>query len=295
MKLQPIRVGVYKAICLAVKHHGHGLAASISIQQALQYSEHLAEPMAECLDILAREFDHPQLGDELLRTVAAKSFSVQDTKGPKIFSRFLTRYSELNPRQVLKQLALLLSQLDSESYSMRNALVDVIGNIIRELSEVPEDGDDSSNKSMHLKQISGLYGLLLERTLDISSYTRVQVFKVLARLCDLSAKYPQQRLMITRAAVDALEDKTSSVRKNAISLLERLILTHPYGMYGGLLSETEWKGKYREVSDMLEAMEGAVGKAVEHEAEEEEGDEEDGDGQDDGDEQEGAPKKKRKA
>ena len=88
----------------------------------------------------------------------------------------------------------------------------------------------------------------------------MQVFKVLARLCDLSAKYPQQRLAITRAAVDALEDKTSSVRKNAISLLERLILTHPYGMYGGLLSETEWKEKYKEASDTLEKMEARLGR-----------------------------------
>ena len=41
------------------------------------------------------------------------------------------------------------------------------------------------------------------------------------------------------AAVDALEDKASGVRKNAVALLERLVLTHPYGMYGGFLSEAE--------------------------------------------------------
>jgi condensin complex subunit 1 len=114
MKSQPIKLGVYKVICLAVKHHGHGPAAQTTIMQSLQYYEHLSEPMAECLHILLREFDHAQLGDEILREIAAKSFSAQDTKGPRHFSRFLTQFAEWAPRAVLKQISLLLSQLDSE-------------------------------------------------------------------------------------------------------------------------------------------------------------------------------------
>lgn len=114
MKSQPIKLGVYKVICLAVKHHGHALAAQISIMQSLQFYEHLSEPMAECLTVLAKEFDHAQLGDEILREIAAKNFSAQDTKGPRAFSKFLVRFSELAPRAVLKQISLLLAHLDSE-------------------------------------------------------------------------------------------------------------------------------------------------------------------------------------
>jgi condensin complex subunit 1 len=114
MKSQNIKLGVYKVICLAVKHHGHALAAQISIMQSLQYYEHLSEPMAECLAVLAKEFDHAQLGDEVLREIAGKTFNAQDSKGPRAFSRFLTRFSELAPRSVLKQISLLLNHLDSE-------------------------------------------------------------------------------------------------------------------------------------------------------------------------------------
>ena len=89
MKQQQIRLGVYKVICLAVKHHGHALAAQIAMMQSLQYYEHLSEPMAECLTVLAKEFDHAQLGDEILREIAGKTFNAQDTKGPRAFSRFL--------------------------------------------------------------------------------------------------------------------------------------------------------------------------------------------------------------
>ena len=41
MKSQPIKLGVYKVICLAVKHHGHGPAAQTTIMQSLHLNEHL--------------------------------------------------------------------------------------------------------------------------------------------------------------------------------------------------------------------------------------------------------------
>ncbi|KAI0816821.1 non-SMC mitotic condensation complex subunit 1-domain-containing protein [Trametes gibbosa] len=296
MKSVDIRRGTYKVICLAVKHQGHALAAQISIMQSLQYYEHLSEPMAECLNILARDFDHPQLGDDILREIAGKTFSAQDTKGPRAFSRFLVRYAELAPRQLLKQLSLLLAHLDSESYPMRMALVEIIGGIIRELADSPENdglgalgaaaaagigmGPAGGDRAKQLKQINGLYELLLERTLDLSSYVRVKVLSTLSRLCDGTAKFPQQRLAMARAAVDALEDKASGVRKAAVSLLVKLILTHPYNLYGGYLSETDWKEKYEQETAILAKMEGEVGKAVERE--EGEGSQADGDEEDEG-------------
>lgn len=114
MKSQPIKLGVYKVICLAVKHHGHGPAAQTTIMQSLHLNEHLPEPIAECLNVLLKEFDHAQLGDEILREIAAKNFNAQDTKGPRNFSKFLTQFAEWAPRTVLKQISLLLSHLDSE-------------------------------------------------------------------------------------------------------------------------------------------------------------------------------------
>lgn len=261
MKLQPIRLGAYKVICLAVKHHGHALAAQISIMQSLQYYEHLSEPMAECLTVLAKEFDHAQLADEILREIAAKSFSAQDSKGPRAFSRFLVRLAELTPRVVLRKISILLSHLDSESYPMRIAIVEVIGCLIRELAT---SSDLTTDEQQTQKQLEGLYELLLERTLDLSSYVRTKVIAVLARLCDLPVKFPKQRLAVTRAAVESLEDKASSVRKAAVMLLVKLIVTHPYGlMHGGLLGLAEWEERYKNVCSELQVVEGVVGRAVE--------------------------------
>lgn len=114
LKVNDIRLGVYKVICLAVKFHGHAFGAQTSIVQNLTYFEHLSEPMAELLAILEKEFDYPQLAEEVLRDVAGKTFSHTDAKGPRSFSRFLVRLAELSPRVVHKQMPLLLTHLDSD-------------------------------------------------------------------------------------------------------------------------------------------------------------------------------------
>ena len=86
MKVSDIKMGVYKVICIAAKNHGQAFSlsssppasrttdvqcvdAQMSIMQNLQYTEHLSEPMADLVMILAKEFDYSQLGEEILRSV----------------------------------------------------------------------------------------------------------------------------------------------------------------------------------------------------------------------------------
>lgn len=169
---------------------------------------------------------------------------------------------------------------------MRMALVEVIGHIIREIA-VSADLTHDSDKAE--KQLNGLYDLLLERTLDLSSYVRTKVLSTLAKLCDLPVKFPKQRLQITRAAVESLEDKATSVRKVAIALLVKLVVTHPYGlMHGGLLGLQEWEKRYQEVCNEANKLEAEVRKAVQGQnGESSQPDAEDGDSDEEGDDGEG--------
>ena len=116
MKSQSIKKGVFNVLCLAVKHHGQAMALQISVIQFLTFY-HLSEILAEGLTQLRVEYDYPQLGDEVIREIAGKSFSGNDNKGPRSFAKFLVKYAESCPRSVLKQLSLLLEQLDSEVLS----------------------------------------------------------------------------------------------------------------------------------------------------------------------------------
>jgi condensin complex subunit 1 len=152
------------------------------------------------------------------------------------------------------------------------AIVEVIGSLFRELATSPDVTSDSAQTE---RQLNGLYDLLLERTLDVSSYVRTKVLSVLSKLCDLPVKFPKQRLAVTRAAIAALEDKATGVRKGAVMLLVRLIVTHPYGlMHGGLLGLDEWEERYRAVKGELEKVEEWMGKAIEGEGGKEGGEEE---------------------
>jgi condensin complex subunit 1 len=112
--------------------------AQTSIVQSLTYFEHLSEPMAEFLHILAEQYDYPQLSDEILkyldvsrittglrlidrRELGNKEFNSNDTRGPKSVSAFIVKLSELAPRLIIKQMTLLAKQLDSEVISPRQS------------------------------------------------------------------------------------------------------------------------------------------------------------------------------
>jgi len=182
---------------------------------------------------------------------------------------------------------------------MRIAIVDVIGYLIRDLV----GGNDEQSVQ---KQIDVFFDILNERTRDLSSYVRTKDLSVLTKLCDLPTKFPKQRLDMSKLAVGMLEDKVATVRKNALTLLSQLVITHPYGLtHGGLMARKDWEERYDEVLRDLKKMEDVVGKAVENAEEAAEAgestagggeDEEDGEGCDDDDQDESqAPKKFRKA
>ena len=48
------------------------------------------------------------------RDLSNKEFNNNDTRGPKSVSTFIIKLSELAPRLVIKQMTLLIKQLDSE-------------------------------------------------------------------------------------------------------------------------------------------------------------------------------------
>ncbi|RGP79011.1 condensin complex subunit 1 [Fusarium longipes] len=249
VKTTSIRMHCFKVLCIAVKHHGHAYAAQINIIQNLTYFEHLSEPMAEFLHILAETYDYPQLADEVLREISNKEFNSNDTRGPKSVSSFIAKLSELAPRLVIKQMTLLAKQLDSESYTLRCALIEVCGNMVAYLSKQDERSEN------HKSQLNAFFDVLEERFLDINPYCRCRTLQVYMRLCDLAQKFPKRRQKAAELACRSLEDKSSNVRRNAIKLLGTLIKTHPFTvMHGAQLSRKEWQARLDKVQEELDAL-----------------------------------------
>ncbi|KAH7018145.1 condensin component [Microdochium trichocladiopsis] len=256
VKTTSIRMHAFKLLCIAVKHHGHGYAAQINIVQNLTYFEHLSEPMAEFLHILAEQYDYPQLADEILRELSNKEFNTNDTKGPKSVSSFIVKLSELAPRVVIKQMTMLAKQLDSESYTLRCALIEVCGNMLAHLSNQEERSEN------HKSQLNAFFDVLEERFLDINPYCRSRTIQVFVKLCDLEQKFPKRRQKAAELASRSLEDKSSYVRRNAVKLLGALVKTHPFTvLHGAQLSRKDWQERLDKVDTELNALQPPAGEA----------------------------------
>ncbi|KAK5126513.1 hypothetical protein LTR08_004679 [Meristemomyces frigidus] len=256
VKSTAIRMHTFKVLCVAIKHHGHAYGAQTSIIQSLTYFEHLAEPMAEFLNILAEQYDYPQLAEEVMKELSNKEFSANDTKGPKSVSTFVARLSELAPRVVQRQVSYLAKLLESENYTLRCAIIEVCGNLIAMLSKA-EEGERGEN---HKGQINAFFDVLEERFLDINPYCRCRAIQVYVKLCELETKYPKRRQTAAELAVRSLEDKSSNVRRNAIKLLGRLMATHPFAvLHGGLLNSREWNERLEACEAELNALKPPAG------------------------------------
>lgn len=153
------------------------LGAQTSLIQGLQYYEHLPELVAEFLQILSEQYDYPQLLDEILRELSVKEFNSNDNKGPKSISLFLVKLSDMMPRNVLKQMTMIIKFLDSDSYTLRCGIIEVCGNLISGLSQLEQSND-------HKGQIDRFFDILEERFLDVNPYCRSKVIQVYLKLCE---------------------------------------------------------------------------------------------------------------
>jgi condensin complex subunit 1 len=217
--------------------------------QNLTYFEHLSEPMAEFLHILAEQYDYPQLADEILRELSNKEFNSNDTKGPKSVSSFIIKLSELAPRLVIKQITMLAKQLDSESYTLRCALIEVFGNMIIHISQQEERGEN------YKSQLNAFFDALEERFLDINPYCRCRAIQVYTKLCELEQKFPKRRQKAAELATRSLEDKSSHVRRNAIKLIGCLIRTHPFtALHGAQLGRKDWQERLEKVENEITSL-----------------------------------------
>lgn len=246
VKSQDIKMHAFKVTCLAVKYHGQVSHVQNAILQHLTYFEHLSAPMAELLQILESHYEYPQLTDMVLKEVSAKSFNENDTKGPKSISRFLTRLSELSPYLVMTQMSSIAELLDSNSFTLRCGVVEVIGNVIATLAKSQEEYDQ------HKEEADGFIELLEERLLDTNPYVRSRALQGLTKLTDMEVKFINRRLNWSGLAVRHFEDRSGIVRRNAIKFLSHLILTHPYSSISDeRLQRSKWQAKFEILEEQL--------------------------------------------
>lgn len=194
------------------------LPAITAFLHALNRHEHLPAPMVDVLVRLAEENTESlkPIVVEFVREIARVPSEdlARDATAAKALAAFMGGLSEKMPDIFRANLALVLSQLEGESYTMRNGVVHVIGALIK----AHPNADDP------------LLDVLLERShCDVHAFTRSKAMQVWISLAQ--AKLIPHRLfpVLADMAASRLDDKTAAVRKYASQLLSSLLQANPFG------------------------------------------------------------------
>lgn len=263
---------LFDILCLAVVEFDEIQNVQSCLGQLLFYFEHIAEPLGDLLFILYYKYKNMGLYEEMIRYIISREFNPNDNKGPKAVALLIGKLVHLSPELVLKQFREICRLLDSKHYTLRSAIVEAAGIVLYDLcknavtlktnSSTPEEEREqglyssNSDSDKNLLDIKSLFDLLEERVLDINPYTRIRAIQALTNLTELNTKFNKRRPRMTELAVQALQDKSSLVRRNALRLLSRLISTHPFNYLNedGRLNLSHWEEKLQAVKLELEKL-----------------------------------------
>ena len=169
MKLVPIKLLIFRALCIAVTKHKHGSMLQHSIIQCLTYYAHLPQYMAGLLHTLTEKYDYMVLTEEILREISQTHFNSNDTNGPKAVSEFLIKLSELSPRLILRQMTSISQLLDNSNQTLRCSVVEACGNIVVDiLKNSTRDQGEDEDADYYRHQVAKLLNLL-----ERDSWTRI--------------------------------------------------------------------------------------------------------------------------
>ena len=199
------------------------------------------------------------LTGEFLKEISVMEFSSQSAAaGMKNVGAFVENLVKFNSQIMIANLPVILRQLDAGAHQIRSSLISALGQIVLKVDEqikndnimdTPEEkklpqnedadadaeeaaeekGTTENQKAMLPRVRDNILDMIVERTHDISPYTRATVLKVWHVLVSGDAVPVRRFASIAELAYDRLHDKAAAVRKAAISLLTVVMDRNPYG------------------------------------------------------------------
>ncbi|KAJ3202248.1 Condensin complex subunit [Entophlyctis luteolus] len=252
-KTATVRNASFAILGIAAKKYDSGPSKSVQMRiMQLIREENIAEHVADFLKKLNDELDFPELTDGILRDAKDLEFGEEDSKQSKAFAKFIVKLSDVFSSRVLKNMINLQGHVDSESYVIRSAMLEVFANIIHnQLSTNPSEAAFS--------QMMSFYGILEERFADKNKFVRSKLLQLLQKLAERRdggiTDIPLDRWQsIVSLAIGRLHDKASAVRKNAVKLLAKMIESSPFLAIDndkGNMSLNHFKSKRQELKKLI--------------------------------------------
>ncbi|CAI0374530.1 unnamed protein product [Linum tenue] len=212
----------------ATKYH-YTAQASASIMHLIHKHDFVVTSMADTAAWAEKKYADGTLAYSLIREIGRtnpKSY-VKDSAGAENVGRFLVELAERLPNLMSTNVGLVIPHFGGDSYKIRNALVSVLGKLVVKAFKDMEG--EVSSKSIRLRTKQAMLEILLERCRDVSAYTRGRTLHVWGELCEEHAISIGFWNEVATVAAGRLEDKSSIVRKAALSLLIMMLQHNPFG------------------------------------------------------------------
>lgn len=223
------------AVCAL--RYGQMESVTSTMVELINVYEHTPPLVAELLRHSVSTFNDGRLVGALVAELSAvdpveyerQQNATGEKAGVRSVANFIEELAARCPKLLAGQMALLLPHLGGRAWSLRSGIIAAIGHLIAQafIDVSNESGDQQRLAALRAKQ--HLLDVLVERTRDQSSFTRKAVLATWAALSEQRAVPLGHWSTVTEIAIGRLEDKSSLVRKEALRLLQALMLHNPFG------------------------------------------------------------------
>ncbi|XP_067627986.1 condensin complex subunit 1 [Eurosta solidaginis] len=238
---------VFQILGTAIKRYNHALTFPVRILQILRTTEHAAVSIASGINVLHEEYGISSVFSVLIKDIVeALTVDSADTVVSRNFSNFLMELAGIAPKLMIPHLSTLCDELlNCESHTLRNCILQIMGDaIVGELTseELSEDLKEARNEFLEN---------LLAHINDVSAHVRAKVLQIWNNMKEENAVPLSFQLKVLCEAVERLEDKTSSVRKQAVQLLKSFLERNPFA---AKLTLEELMKKHEEECEKMEKL-----------------------------------------
>lgn len=238
----------FQILGTAIKRYNHAMIFPVKILQIVSEKEFAIHQIAESsYTILYEECGIQSIFDVLIKELAERLMEdASDTKLSKHFSQFLADLGNVAPKLMLPHLSDLGEELlNHEPYSLRNALLQIMGDIV--YTDLSTEGLSDELKETRDEFLDFLF----DHIHDTNAHVRSKVLQIWNHLKS-EAAVPLSRIhQVLERAVGRLEDKSSLVRKSATTLVKAFLEHNPFS---SRLTLEQLQTKYDEADANLQVL-----------------------------------------
>ncbi|KAG1681236.1 Condensin complex subunit 1 [Nymphon striatum] len=215
---------IFQLLGIHIKKYNHSTSCTLKIIQLLRHFDHLVSPLAYGVGIFVNNYGAKTIINDIIREIGYMDDNdlARDNSETRSFSQFLVEIAQQMPTLVLPSISLLLPHLNGDAYSMRNCVLEVMGEIVLKVLS----NEKLDEKSRNLR--NNFLDKLEDHIHDINAFVRCKTIQIWNKLCtEKVIPLPRQQKILS-LLVGRLEDKSSSVRKNSIQAVTTFLQSNPF-------------------------------------------------------------------